>query len=249
MLPDLSAAHWALAILAAVVMGISKSGFAGLALVHVLTFAFLFGARDSTGIVLPMLIVGDLGAIRAFSQHAKWDHLWRTLPPACVGVIAGSLFMRRISDTTFTHVLGWILLGLTLLYAIRSRMPESATTVPRSPIFAWAVGLVAGVTTMLANAGGPIMTLYLLTMGLAKLEFTGTVSWFFFVINVFKVPFSLSLGLIDHRTLGLNLVLAPAILVGLVIGRWLIKRVPQRLFDGFLLAFVAIAALRLIGLF
>jgi hypothetical protein len=111
------------------------------------------------------------------------------------------------------------------------------------------LGLLAGVTTMLANAGGPVLTLYLLGMKVPKLELTATIAWFFFALNLFKVPFSAGLGLITPRTLALNAVLVPGIAIGLLFGRWLIQRVPQKLFNQLLLAFAALAALRLIGVF
>jgi uncharacterized membrane protein YfcA len=248
-MPDFTGSQWVLAVVAAFGIGVSKAGFPGLALLHVIVFAFLFGARDSTGIVLPLLLVGDLGAIGGFYKHTRWEHVWRTLPPACVGVLAGALLMGRLSDSAFAPVLGWIILTLTILHLIRIQRADWTARVPRGRLVAWATGLLAGATTMLANAGGPIMTLYLLTMRLPKLEFTGTVAWFFFVINAFKVPFSIALGLIHTKTLLLNVLLIPGVLVGLLAGRWLIRRVSQRLFDALLLTFAAIAALRLIGLF
>lgn len=248
-LPDLTPAQWMLATLAALGMGVSKAGFAGVGLLHVLIFAFLFGARTSTGIVLPMLIVGDLGAIGAFRRHARWDYMRRTLPPACAGVVVGAMVMSRLNEAVFKPLLGWIILVLTALQIARTFRQDWFGNVPHSAFFAWGMGLLAGATTMLANAGGPIMALYLLAVGLPKLEFTGTNAWFFFLINVFKVPFSIALGLIGRDTLFLNVLLTPAIVVGLLCGRWLIHRVPQRLFDAFLLAFAALAALRLIGAF
>ena len=120
---------------------------------------------------------------------------------------------------------------------------------PHNRWFAWGMGLLAGVTTMLANAAGPIFALYALAVALPKFEIVGTSAWFFFIINSFKVPFSLGLGLIHGQTLLLNLILSPAIIAGVFGGRWIMTRIPQRLFDEFLLAFAAIAALRLIGVF
>jgi hypothetical protein len=102
---------------------------------------------------------------------------------------------------------------------------------------------------MLANASGPIIALYALAVGLPKLEFVGTYAWFFLLINAFKVPFSWALGLVHVGTLMLNVVLAPPIALGVIAGRWLTHRVPQHIFNGLLLAFAAIAALRLVGLF
>jgi uncharacterized membrane protein YfcA len=230
-------------------MGISKGGLAGLGLLHVAIFAFLFGARDSTGIVLPMLIVGDICAVTALHQHARWDYVRRMLPPACIGIVIGAWLMRSVNDSVFRPVTGWIILSLALLQLARTLSPEWFGNVPHNRWFTLGMGLLAGVTTMLANAAGPIFALYALAVALPKFEIVGTSAWFFFIINAFKVPFSLGLGLIHGQTLLLNLVLSPVIVAGVFGGRWIINRIPQRLFDEFLLAFAALAALRLIGVF
>ena len=248
-MPELPATQWLLALLAAFGVGVAKSGFAGLSMVHVLVFAFLFGARDSTGVVLPMLIIGDICAVCAFRQHARWDYIRKMLPPAMLGVVGGWLVMRWLSEAAFKPVTGGIILALTTLQLFRMSRPQLFEHVPHALWFAWMMGLLAGVTTMLANAAGPIMALYFLAVALPKMEFVGTSAWFFLILNCAKVPFSVELGLIHPGTLLFNAALAPAIIVGLFVGRWLVVRISQRLFDAFLLAFVAIAALRLIGLF
>jgi uncharacterized membrane protein YfcA len=248
-MPDLSTAQWFLSILAAFGIGVAKSGFAGVSLLHVLVFAMLFGARESTGVVLPMLIVGDICAVTAFHQHARWDFIRKMLPPACLGVIAGWLLMHRLDDATFKPLIGWIILGLAALQITRMQRPDWFTHIPHATWFAWTMGMMAGVTTMLANAAGPVMALYFLAIALPKLEFVGTSAWFFLSINLFKVPFSAGLGLIHSQTLMFNAVLIPAIIVGLLAGRWMVTRIPQKLFDALLLFFVGIAALRMIGLF
>jgi uncharacterized protein len=248
-MPDLTLVEWILAFLAAASLGISKGGLAGLGLLHVIIFAFLFGARDSTGIVLPMLLVGDICAVTALHQHARWDYVRRMLPPACIGIVLGAWLMRSVNDSMFRPVTGWIILGLAVLQLARMQRPHWFGGVPHDRWFAWGMGLLAGVTTMLANAAGPILALYALAVGLPKFEIVGTSAWFFFIINAFKVPFSLALGLIHGETLALNLALAPAIVAGVFGGRWIIGRIPQQAFDVFLLAFVVIAALRMIGVF
>lgn len=242
-------AQWGLAVLAAFGMGISKAGFAGVGLFHVIVFALLFGARDSTGVVLPMLLVSDVCAVIAFRRQARWDYLRRMLPPACVGIVFGAAMMGRISDEMFRPLIGWIVLVLTALQTIRMSRPELFGRVPHTHTFAWGSGLLAGVTTMLANAASPIMSIYFLANSLPKLEFVGTTAWFFLIINAFKVPFSVWLGLIHGSTLFFNLILVPAIVLGLALGGWLTHRIPQRLFDSLMLAFAAVAAFRLVGLF
>ncbi|MCA1650585.1 MAG: sulfite exporter TauE/SafE family protein, partial [Acidobacteria bacterium] len=93
----------------------------------------------------------------------------------------------------------------------------------------------------------PIFAVYCVAVALPKFEFVGTSAWFFLLVNAFKVPFSVALGLIHGQTLLLNVALLPAIVIGLLGGRAIIGRVPQRVFDVLLLAFAAAAALRLIG--
>ena len=238
-----------LAVLAAFGIGVSKSGFAGVSLVHVLVFIFLFGARDSTGVVLPMLIVGDVLAVVAFRQHARWEYIRRLLPPAITGIIVGWTLMQRISDAAFRPLVGAIILVLTALQLLRLWQPQLYEKVPHQLWFAWLMGLLAGVTTMMANAAGPIMALFFIAVSLPKFELVGTSAWFFLIVNCLKIPFSVQLGLIYPGSLLFNATLIPAIVVGLFAGRWCVTRIPQRLFDALLLAFVAIAALRLIGLF
>jgi uncharacterized membrane protein YfcA len=244
--PNLSVAQWLLAAVAAACLGIAKAGLVGTSLVHVVVFALLFGARNSTGIVLPMLLVGDVCAVTAYHQHARWTYVRRMLPPAGLGVIGGALLMRRISNDAFRPVIGWIILALTILQVLRMQRPDWFEAVPHSRWFAWSMGLLAGVTTMLANAAGPVFAIYCLALALPKLEMVGTNAWFFFIINAFKVPFSAGLGLIRPDTLLLNAALAPVVVAGVLGGRWLVYRLPQRVFDYLLLGFAAIAALRLI---
>jgi uncharacterized protein len=248
-MPEFTPFQWALAILAAAGMGIAKGGLAGVSLMHVVIFAFLFGARDSTGVVLPMLIVGDICAVTFLHQHARWDYVRRMLLPTCVGVAIGWALMGRVTDAMFRPIIGWVILTLATMQFARMLRPAWFGQVPHNRAFAWGMGLLAGVTTMLANAAGPIFGLYALAVGLPKLEIVGTSAWFFFIVNSFKVPFSVGLGLIHGQTLLFNLMMTPIILAGVLGGRWLTHRLPQRLFDGFLLAFAAIAALRLIGVF
>ena len=245
-MPSLTPIQWFLAATAALGLGLSKAGLAGIGLFHVVVFAFLFGARESTGYVLPLLIAGDICAVIALHQHVRWEYVRRMLPPACVGVILAAFFMGRISDTSFRPLIGWIVLVLAVMQAVRLRWPDWMGGVPHTPVAVWTIGLFAGAATMLANAAGPVIALYCIAVGLPKFEVVGTLAWFFFIINVFKLPFSAGLGLIRSSTLMLNVVLVPAVMVGVFSGRWILHRLPQRVFELLMLIFAVIAALRLI---
>lgn len=249
MLPAFTATQWILACVAACGIGVSKSGLPGISLLHVVIFAQLFPGPQSTGVVLPMLICGDIGAVLLFRRHADWSHVFRTLPPAVAGVLAGWWILRSVRTTHFGPLIGSIVLALAVLQLVRHARPVWFQHVPHSRLFAWSMGLLAGVTTMLANAAGPVMALYLLAVSLPKEVFIGTSAWFFLLINLIKVPFSAQLGLITPQSLGFNLFLIPAIACGLFLGRSLVRRIPQNIFDVLVLVLAIVAAIKLLGAF
>jgi uncharacterized membrane protein YfcA len=237
-----------LLLVAAVGVGVSKSGLSGIGMVHVLIFAFVFGGRVSTGILLPLLIVGDVCAVRLVGRDVLWANVRRLLPPALAGVAVGWLLLGRLEEQAFKPLIGGIILALSVGQLMRMWRPELFARVPHTTWFVWMMGTLAGVTTMLANAAGPIVALYLLAISLPKTQLVATAAWFFLIVNCVKVPLSANLGLIGPTTLAINLLLSPCVVVGLVVGRWIVARIPQRAFDSLILAFTAAGALRLSGL-
>ncbi len=254
MLPDFTTLQWLLAALAATGIGVSKSGLPGISLLHVVIFAQLFPGQASTGVVLPMLICGDIGAVLLFRRNAQWPHVFRTLPPAVIGVAIGWAIMRwaqqaHVPAAKFNPVIGGIVLALALVQLGRNWKPNLFAHVPHTHGFAWTMGLIAGTTTMLANAAGPVMGLYLLAVALPKEAFVGTGAWFFLIINCIKVPFSAQLGLINGSSLAFNAMLVPLILLGLFLGKFVVARLPQKWFDTLILVFALFASAKLLGAF
>jgi uncharacterized membrane protein YfcA len=245
-IPELGHLQWGLATFAAICAGLSKAGFAGMGLVAVIVFADIFGARDSTGVVLPLLIAADLGAVSIYRQHARWDYIRRTWPAAAVGVVIGALLLSRLNNASFRPILGTIILALTIAQLARMFRTTAPPALAPSRPLALTLGLLAGITTMMANAAGPLVALYFVAVGLPKFEVVGTLAWFFFLINLFKMPFSAGIGVVHPETLLLDAILVPAVLVGLFAGRWLIHRIPQRGFDILMLLFAGLASIRLI---
>ncbi|GIW99108.1 MAG: UPF0721 transmembrane protein [Pirellulaceae bacterium] len=248
MIAQLSLSEWLCLLVAAAGIGVSKSGFSGVSMLHVVLFAWVFGAKLSTGVLLPMLVIGDLMAIRFFGKQVQWRHVLRLLPPTAIGVVIGTLLMGRLDEQTFRPTIGWIIFSLTCLQAVRIWRPHLLHNVPHQVWFAWTLGMLAGITTMMANAAGPVVALYLLAVSLPKLELVGTSAWFFLVINVFKLPFSYHLGFISIHSLLIDLLCSPAILGGMLVGRWMVHHIPQKAFDTLLLAFTALASLQLVGI-
>ncbi len=214
-------------------------------------FAAVLPARASTGVLLPLLICGDIVAVTAYRRHAVWSHLVRLCPWVAAGVVAGYLAMGRLQgDRKFQNLIGWILLAMIGLHIWRqwrlSHANSAVDAMPHSHRFAAIMGILAGFTTMIANAAGPVMILYLLAMQLPKMEFLGTGAWFFLGVNLFKVPFSWRLGLITAPSLLTDLWLAAAVVVGALAGRVLVRHINQRLFEALALVLSALAALRMV---
>ncbi len=249
MLASLSTLEVVCLVSGALGIGFSKAGFPGVSMLHVILYALVFGTLDSTGVLLPMLVIGDLCAIAFFGQKADWSHVRRLLPPTLVGIVIGWLPMGRLDEQTFRVLVGTIILALTLIQIGRLWRPNWFERVPHTQSFAIVLGLLAGLTTMLANAAGPVVGLYLLAVNLPKWELIGTSAWLFLVLNVLKLPLSYDLGLITSSTLAIDLAFAPAIPLGMLAGRWLVTRVSQKWFNSILLGFTAIAAARLMGAF
>jgi uncharacterized membrane protein YfcA len=108
------------------------------------------------------------------------------------------------------------------------------------------MGILVGITTMLANAAGPVYGLFLLAIGLPKKEFVGTAAWFFLLLNLIKIPFSWNLGLIRIETLLLNVVLLPGIYIGLIAGSAIANRIGQRDFEAAIIVLAAFAGLHML---
>lgn len=240
--------QWLLAGLGAFLIGLSKTGIAGIGILAVAIFASVLPARESVGTVLVTLIAGDLVAVAAYRREVSWAHLWRLFPWTAVGVVLGALALNRIADHGVRRLIGGILLGLIAVHLVRQRSPSSAAALDysRRPWLVGLTGLLAGFTTMVANAAGPIMVMYLLALRLPKLFFIGTAAWFFLVLNLFKVPFSLGLGLITPASISISLRLIPLAVLGALSGRRLVHAIDQRLFERLALGLTLIAAIRLL---
>ncbi len=247
---DLAWWAWLIAILASLLIGISKTGVAGIGVFAVALFTLIFPARASTGIVLPILIVGDTVAVLTYRRNAIWSYLWRLLPWTALGVIVGYFALGVLDAQQVGRLIGIILLVITALQYWRMRsarsVEQAGEALAHNVWLTALVGMLAGFFTMVSNASGPIMIIYLLAMGLPKIEFMGTSAWFYFLLNLSKTPFSSSLGLITPQSLVFDTMMAPFAIIGGLAGYQILLRINQKLFEQLALLFTAIAALRLI---
>jgi uncharacterized membrane protein YfcA len=237
--------EWVLAVFAALLIGISKTGIGGLGMLSVVIFAQIMPAKQATGLVLPLLCFGDIVAVIYYRQHAKWRHVWRLLPWTAVGVVLGYYTLGRVTDREAQRLIGGIVLTLLALHVLRRRGVAGHET-EHGIWFAPVIGVLAGFTTLVANAAGPLMAIYLLAMRLPKMDYVGTGAVFFLVLNLFKVPFMVHLDLINAASFRLNLLLAAPVLVGTFLGRKILARIDQKVFETLVLVLGVAAGLRLL---
>ena len=240
--------QWVLLAFCAFVVGISKTGIPGLGILPVPLMAIILPAKASVGVLLPILIFADIFAAGYYRRSAQWGHIVRLMPWTMLGIVAGFFAMDKISDVQLKPVIGVIVLVMVCLKVINDqrKTEDLETGAFRKYAFVAVLGFIAGMTTMMANAAGPVMVIYLLAAGLPKREFVGTGAWFFFIVNWLKVPFSAKLSLITAESLKLDVTLFPFIVVGAIVGILLLKHIPQKLFRILVLVLAVAAGLKLI---
>jgi uncharacterized protein len=239
--------QWLLLALGAFTTGLSKTGVAGLGVLAVAFFANALPARASTGALLPLLLCADVFGLAFFRKHANWPHLVKLFPWVILGVVSGFFAMGHVSNAQVARLIGGILLAMVGVHLWRQRQADHlVAALPHTWWFAAITGILAGFTTMVANAAGPVMLLYLLAVGLPKLEFVGTGAWFFMLVNAFKVPFSLKLGLINLDSLKLDALLVLPMVPGALLGPVILRRMNQQVFEKMALVLTIAAAIRLL---
>ncbi len=243
---DASVTTLILAIAGAFCLGISKTGFPGLAIVNVLIIAELFGAKNSVGIILPLLIVCDILVYPLFRKYASWKQVWPLVLPTLLAIIGAWFLLDAIDDQTARRLIGVIILLMLVLQLFREYKKSFLEHLPDSKIFFFVSTTLIGVSTMLANAAGPVYSIYALVHKMKKEDFLGIGARFFLLLNLFKVPFLGAISLINPESLKLDLLLIPGIVAGIFLGRKLIHIVPQRLFEWLLYSFSLIAGVRLL---
>ena len=185
-------------------------------------------------------------AVRSFHEHASWKALRTLFPATCIGIVTGWWIMPKIPAEFFGHTLGWIILALIGVIVLQRSRPQLLTAVTSHPLLGIGCGWAAGITTMIANAAGPITAFYFLSQQYTKMVMVGTGAWFYLAINVAKLPFSWNLGLITKESILLDLYLLPGVLLGFFIGSTFLKKISQNLFEWILILMAAGAALRMI---
>lgn len=243
---ELSLTGWLFAAAAGVLVGLSKTGMPGVAIpaVWLMVEAFQGDAKLSVGAILPMLLVADVFAVSYYRRHAQWHQLWRLFPYVLAGMLPALIVLANTNGQQLRPALGGLILSLLALEI--GRQWFGWQHMPSAWWFVAITGVLAGFGTALGNAAGPVMSVYLIATGLPKQQFVGTAAWFFFIVNLAKVLPFWALGMITPTSLWFDLMVAPVVVGGALLGIVLLPLIPQRFFNGLVLVLAGIAGVRLI---
>ncbi|MCI5779524.1 MAG: sulfite exporter TauE/SafE family protein [Lentisphaeria bacterium] len=242
----IDAAQLTVLCIAAVLIGINKTAIPGLGVLPVVMLTLFFETRMSTGVQLGMLALADLIAVSYYRKKADWRILLRLLPWALLGLAVGSGVLRLIPDngSVMRRVIGGIVLALMILSMVRKRIaPEK---IPSGTGWSAFYGVMLGSTTQLANAAGPISSIYFLAMKLPKEKYLGCCAWFFLMLNWIKLPIFAWEGRVTAESVKLDLCMIPFLLLGGFLGIVLLRKMPQKIFEAVIQVLVVVAAVRLL---
>ncbi|WP_193105562.1 sulfite exporter TauE/SafE family protein [Brachybacterium sp. FME24] len=257
--PSLGTATWLLVVVGAFVVGLSKTAMPGGGTIAVGLFALALPAKESTAALLLLLMVGDATALWVYRREPDVRTLVRLIPSVLIGVVLGTIFFATVGGDTVRTTIGVILLILIAVTVWRRRTarvataaragepePEETPSGPGVAVGRAGYGVLGGFTTMVANAGGPVMSMYFYAMRMPVLTFLGTSAWFFAIVNVIKLPFSAGLGLITRDTLVMDAMLVPLVLIGAYCGAKIARRIPQGVFERVVLVLTVASAIGLL---
>lgn len=234
MIETLTNIQWFAISIAALSIGMSKTGVQAIMLMIVPLMAMAFGAKESTGVILPMLCMADIIAVAYYKRIADWKVVAKLLPTAILGFFLAIGVDNMIPNGQFRQLMGWTLM-LALIVMIWSEIFGNENRWMKKWWYAAIFGLLGGFTTMIGNAAGPVMSVYLLSMRKEKMEYIGINAWFFFVVNLLKVPLQAFVwDNITWDSLQLNLVMLPVIGIGSLIGIRIVKLLPEKIFRRFI---------------
>lgn len=235
-----------LGVAAALLIGFSKTGMpgAGIPAVALMAEVFRENTKLSVGAVLPLLILGDFFAIAYYRRHADWRRLLTLCPYVVAGMLPAYLVLRFVDDDLLRVAIGVLILVLLLLHVVRRRY--GFQRLAEHWWFTAITGVLAGFATTVSNAAGPVMGIYLISQHADKHQFLGTSAWFFFLVNVSKIPGYAALAMFTGKTLTFDLLLVPVVAAGAIIGVRILKRIPQAVFDVLVLALAGVAAVRMV---
>lgn len=233
---SLTPAYILLFLLIALCIGMAKAGLSGLGLAVVPVMALIFGAKESTGVILPMLISADIMAVLYYRKNAEWKYILKILPWVAAGITAGMVTGNYVSSGQFRIVMVAVVWTMLFLMVINDIRKKDGAELHGNLLFTAFIGITGGFATMIGNSAGPVFTLYFLSMRLSKNEFIGTGAWLYLIMNTGKLPLQAFVWKnITANSLLLDLVSLPFIAGGILLGIYLVKLFPEKVYRYFVI--------------
>jgi uncharacterized membrane protein YfcA len=235
--------------LGAALVGIGKGGLPGVGNLSIALLTLVLPAKASVGILLPILLSADVVAVLIYRRHTEWPMILKLAPWMLIGIALGYVVFGQIDDEGVRFLIGFILLAMTAAHFYRRwlrRHADEADALPQHRAFIAGTGIIGGFATMVANAGGPVAALYLIASGLPKYAFIGTAAWFFLLVNLFKVPLMVDLGIITGESLRFSASFMVYAVAGAALAPFIVQRINQRVFEWLVWFFVVVGGLKLV---
>ncbi len=235
---------WTLYFLCAFLMGLSKTGIQNIGSLAIPIFAFLFGARESTGIVLILLALADLMGVIYYRKKLIWSEVLKLLPMALLGLLFALIIGKYIDNRTFKIIMAsCILLGIGIMLWMERVSDSQKENLSNGKWYSPVFGFIMGFSTMIGNAAGPALSVYLLSKKMDKFTFVATGAWFIMILNYIKIPLQIFVWHnVTWTGLLLNLIAIPFIILGGITGIKLLKKLPERRFKRIIQILVIISS-------
>ncbi|KFE35930.1 sulfite exporter TauE/SafE family protein [Thioclava atlantica] len=224
---DLTVTGWALALLAAVMVGLSKGGIPMAASISVPVLAMVMDPITAAGLLLPVYIIADMFGLWAYRKHFDKRVLVIMVPATTIGIGIGWATAEIIPERWVTLLVGVIgvLFALNALLRHRFGARQEARVAPG--LF-W--GTITGFTSFVSHSGAPPYQAYTVPLNLPKQVFAGTATVLFSYVNLAKLGPYIALGEVNWHSLGTALILAVPASAAVFLGVWLVKRMPTEIF-------------------
>ena len=222
-------------------IGFAKGGFGGLGALLTPILALVLPVASAVGVLLPMLMVGDVFAVSMYWKEWDLDLIKRMLPAGIIGAIAGTALLAGLSSDGLRIILGIFVLVL-VAYKFLSDRIQAIRYEPR-PWHAPAAGLLAGLASGMFNYGGPAFSSYLLLQRLKARPFIATTAIYFALLNLIKVPGFLYTGVLDLPLLFSLWWVFPFIPVGIWVARVTLTRLSPSAFEWIIVVLLIFSSL------
>ncbi len=229
MTPVTDPLFYALAVPAVVALGLSKGGFAGVGQIATPMLALVMPPLEAAAIMLPIMIIQDATAVWVYRKDWNGRILAIVIPGGIAGVAAGGLLAAHVSEAAVRVFIGVTTIAFVLYSWIGpQRIAQAAHQASIAAGLFW--GGLSGLTSTIAQAGGPPYQMYALSLNLPKMTFVGTSAIFFATMNWLKVIPYFALGQFSMKGLDTSLALLPLAVATNQLGFYLVRRVSQELF-------------------